>query len=89
MPDAARNDEVVEIVDYLRETISKADTAIRDMQAHRNELALRLAVIQAATSNDVRAALEDHDERVASNRPYEDAESAEKLLSEAHNRFVR
>ena len=54
--------------------------------AARREIALRLAVLRAAQDPAVVAAAADFDERVAENRPYENARPAEDVIREAHAR---
>ena len=51
-----------------------------DMNRRRNGLAVRLAVIEAASDKAVLDAAEDYATRVAADRPYESAEPAEELL---------
>lgn len=94
MAEAARDDSVRDIADYLRETIAEIDESIAaarshlaDLERRRAGLAVRLAVIDAATSPEVESAIEEYEQRVAENRPYENAEDATELLSEAHRRF--
>lgn len=75
------------MADYLRSTIAEIDEAIAQMTAHRRGLAVRLAVIEAAASDRVAEGVADLEVRARENRPYEDAESAEKLLGDAHKHF--
>ncbi len=78
---------VVDMVEYLRETIAQMDAAINPYLARRHDLALRLAALEVATDPAILAAAEDYEDRVEANRPYEAAEDAEELLSEAHRRY--
>lgn len=87
MGDAQRAEDVVDMVDYLRETIGEIDDAVQGLMARRSGLARRLAVLEAATSSRVAEAVEDYKARVAEQRPYEGAEDARTLLEEAHRRF--
>jgi hypothetical protein len=81
------NEEVIEMVAYLRETIAKFDHAIAEMQANRTELAGRLAAIEAGTDPDLRAAADDYAHRVRTNSPYEDAMPAETMIREVRGRI--
>jgi hypothetical protein len=84
---AEHSEEVVGMVDYLRETIAEFDQTITEMQGRRSALAARLAVIEAGTDPDLAAAAQDYAERVAENRPYEDAMSADELIRAARTRI--
>ncbi len=88
MSESARQDHVVEMVQYLRDTIAEIDDALRDLQVRRTGLAIRLAAIEAAGDSAVVEAAADYAARVTENRPYEDAEAAESLLAEAYSRYV-
>lgn len=79
---------VVDMVDYLRETLRELDEAIADLSVRRQGLAVKLAVLEASTDPKVQEAAADYDARVAENRPYEDAADAGMLLSEAHRRHA-
>jgi hypothetical protein len=88
MADPARRDnEVVGMVEYLRDTIAEFDETIAEMQARRTELASRLAVIEAATDPDLVAAAKDYADRVEAGRPYEDAMSADDMIRAARQRI--
>jgi hypothetical protein len=90
MAEAPRRDvTVVDLVDYLRETLREMDQAIAGMQEQRRGFAIKLAAIEAESDERVRAAAEDFAQRAASNTPYEDAEDAGDLIAEAHRRYVR
>ncbi len=78
---------VVDMVQYIRETIAQLDAAINPYLAKRQELALRLAALEAASDPAVVEAAEDYQERVRTDQPYEDAEDAAAMLSEAHRRY--
>lgn len=78
---------VVDMVQYLRETIAQMDAAINPYLARRQDLALRVAALEAASDPDVLAAADDYQDRVTADRPYENAEDAAALLSEAHSRY--
>jgi hypothetical protein len=84
---AERRDVVVDMAAYLRETIAHIDEVVAGWHAQRHDLAVRLAVMESATSAAVLEAAEEFESRAAENRPYESAEPAEKLLTEAHRRF--
>lgn len=87
MPEAA-HEEVVSVTEYLRDTIRGIDRTVREWQVQRAELAIRLAVIEAATDSDVAAAAADFEQRVAKNQPFEDAESVEDIIREASSRLL-
>lgn len=78
---------VVDLVQYLRQTIDQIDAAINPYLAKRQELALRLAALEAASDETVLEAAADCQDRVDGNRPYETAEEAETLLSDAYKRY--
>lgn len=63
------------------------DAAINPYLAKRQELALRLAALEAASDETVLEAAADYQDRVDGNRPYETAEEAETLLSDAYKRY--
>ncbi len=48
MAEPARQDHVVEMVQYLRDTIAEIDDALVDLQRRRTGLAVRLAAIEAS-----------------------------------------
>lgn len=89
--EAARNDptaaQVTNLADYLRETITELDETIAELTTRRRGLKIRLAAIEATSDPLVVEAAEDYRWRVESNQPYEHAEDAESLLSEATRRF--
>lgn len=87
MPEAA-HEEVISVTEYLRDTIRGIDRTVREWQVQRAELAIRLAVIEAATDADVAAAAADFEQRVANNQPYEDADSVEDIIREASSRLL-
>ncbi len=84
---AERAEEVVDMVTYLRDFIARIDEAVTPWLARREELAVRLAAIEAAGNPAVLQAASEYQDRVETNRPYEYAEDAEALLSEAHARY--
>ena len=84
---AERSNEVVGMVEYLRETIAEFDETIAEMQARRTTLATRLAVIEAGTDPGISSAVQDYADRVAANRPYEDSMSADELIRAARTRI--
>ena len=85
--DAERKDaEVVEMVDYLRETLREMDEGIAEMTQRRQGIAMRLAVIEAATTPAVRDAIADFDRRAEAGEGYE-GQDATALLTEAHRRY--
>jgi chorismate mutase len=77
------SDVVVELAQYLRETIAEMDESIAEMVSRRNHLAVRLAVIDAATDEVVLRAVEDYEQRAASGSGYPEAEPVEQLLAAA------
>ena len=81
MPEAAKRSdaEVVEMVDYLRETLREMDEGIAEMTQRRKGIAIRLAVIEASTAPGVQAA-------IADDQTFE-GRDAEAILSEAHRRY--
>ena len=87
MTNTAHNNEVIEMVPFLRETIAKIDRAIAEMQANRTELATRLVRDEAGTDPELLAAVDDYADRVVTNRPYEDAMSAETMIREVQTRI--
>jgi chorismate mutase len=88
MSDATASERVVDMVDYLRETIGEIDEMVVDLQAKRAGLAIRLAALEMATDAEVSTAAGDYEARVATGRPYESAEDAETLIAEAHRHYV-
>lgn len=82
------NDQIVSVVDYLRETIGDIDATVQGLQSERTTLAVRLAALEAATDPDVLEAAEDFASRTEDGRRYEGAEDANDLIREAHARFV-
>ena len=85
---AERRTDVVDMVHYLRDLIGEIDQAVDGWTAKRHEFAVRLAAMEAATDPAVLREASDYEARLAEGRPYDDAEDAESLLSEAHRRFV-
>lgn len=79
---------VADMAQYLRDTLAETDKHISEMQAGRNQMAVRLAGLDAASDPAVLAAAADYEARAASGRPYEGAEDAGSLVSEAYSRFV-
>lgn len=88
MPATARKPDspVVAVSDYLRDTIDDMDDGIAEMTARRNGIAKRLAIIEASDSSPVKRAVADYETRVKDGRPYEDAQPADEVLSEAWKR---
>jgi hypothetical protein len=88
VPEPQRNEaaDVVEMVDYLRETLREMDEGITEMQERRRGIATRIAVIEAAGTDAVRGTVAEYERRSESNEPYR-GEDAKTLLSEAHRRF--
>ncbi len=82
-----RNSEVVAMVDYLQDTIAEIDGAVNGWVGRRHELAVRLAAMRASYDPKVLEAAADFEERLETSRPYENAEDAVALLSEAHRRY--
>ena len=90
MGEAARrqDDHVVDMVEYLRDTLAEIDATIADLERRRTGIAVRLAVIAASNDPGIESAVADYSTRVEENRPYESAEDANKLIMEAHARFI-
>ncbi|MDP9389244.1 MAG: hypothetical protein M3Q48_15345 [Actinomycetota bacterium] len=82
------DDRVIEVVDYLRETIADIDETVRSWHLKRTKLAVRLAALEAATDGSVLEAAADYERRLGEDRPYEAAEDVADLVKEAHSRFV-
>ena len=78
---------VVDMVTYLEETLAQMDAWMATWRTEREQLAMRLAAMRAASDPAVGEAAADYRRRLAENRPYETAEDAETLLAEAHRRF--
>lgn len=78
--------DVIDMGDYMEESLRTFDTAIADLTQQRRELAVRIAVIRGATSPAVRAEVEEFDRRAAAGTPYT-GEDARDVLGEAHKRF--
>ncbi len=88
MSEAARQDQVVvDMREHLRSGLAKADMAIAEILKTRTEMAITLAAADAASDPEVLAAAEDYERRTAENRPYENARSAEDVISEAARRY--
>ena len=88
MSDAAQYANVVDMGEYLTETLHEFDVAIATMLEQRDVISLRLAAIRAATSLAVVTAEQDFISNTESNRPYAGEDTAA-LIAEAHRRFVR
>jgi len=76
--------KVVEMVDYLRDTLREMDEGIAEMSERRHGIAVRLAVLEAAVTPAVQDA--ELDFEIRRGAPYK-GEDAGQLLSEAHKRF--
>lgn len=87
MSEQFAKDPVVDMVSYLRDTIAEIDSSIVEFQARREGLARRLAVLEAAMDPQIASDVADYERRIADNRPYESAQSADSLLSELHRKF--
>lgn len=85
--EAAHSDEVIEITQYLRDTIRDIDETMKVFAERRAGLAGRLAILEAAGDRAVAAAAADYERRVAEGRPYE-GRDAEDVITEAHRRFI-
>lgn len=77
---------VADMAQYLRDALAETDKHIHEMQVGRTRMALRLAGLDAASDPAVLEAEADYEARVAAGRPYENAEDAESLISEAYGR---
>jgi hypothetical protein len=85
--EAAHSDDVVEITQYLRETIRDIDETMAMFSERRARLAGRLAILEAAADRDVAAAAADYERRLADRQPYE-GRDADEVITEAHRRFI-
>jgi phosphatidate phosphatase APP1 len=85
---AADHSGVVDMTEYLRDTIRDLDDTVAVFLERRQKLALRLAVLEAAEDPTVRGVAEDYERRVREDRPYETAEPAEDVIAEAHRRYI-
>jgi hypothetical protein len=74
---------------YLRETVAEIDEVMAYWLTRREQMAVKIAALEAAENPAVIQAAEDYAQRVAEGRPYEDAEDASDLLSEAYRRFAQ
>jgi hypothetical protein len=83
------DEQVVDMAEYLRDTLAEIDSAIAELTERRMGIATRLAVILAATDPGTQAAIDDYSARIEEGRPYEDAQDANDLIMEAHRRFVQ
>jgi chorismate mutase len=81
------DEPVIGMGDYLRDTLRKIDQNIAVMLDQREDLARRIAVIEAAENPAVAAAVEDYEARVAEDRDYEDARMAQDIIAEAVRRY--
>lgn len=81
--------DVVSMPAYISDTIGSIDALMSELTARREDLAARLAAINAAESMAVLDAAADYHQRVTDDRPYEGAEDSEALLAEAFSRHVR
>jgi chorismate mutase len=83
-----RRSDVVDIADYLEETIRDIDEALAELAGRRAQLAFKLAVLRAASDPDVDDAAADLERRIAEGQPYENARPAEDVITEAHRRYI-
>lgn len=83
MSEPARDEQVVDLAEYLEATIARMDGAILNMQADRTELAIRLAGIRAASDPTVLAAAAAHE----AGTDYSDARDANEVIGELHRRY--
>lgn len=86
---SAQQNEVVEVADYLRETLAEMDEAIVDTRRRRHELAVRLAVLDAAGDPELQRVADEVQERIDAGDTFPDARPAQDVLAEAHRRYVR
>ena len=87
---AEQHDSVVSIVGDLEEALRKMDEFVSDIQAWaeaRQEIAMRLAVMRAASDPAVAQAAADYEQRIDEGRPYENARAAEDVIRDAHARY--
>lgn len=78
--------DVVDMVEYLRDAIADIDKLVTEWAVKRQMLAVKLAAIDASSDRRVQDAAAEYEERIATGRPYEGAEDAQDLLTEAHRR---
>lgn len=86
---AQGNESIADINEYARETLRKLDEAISEMDSRRQELALRLAVMDAAQDSELQRMADEVVERIESGEGFPKARPAEDVLAEAHRRYVR
>lgn len=84
MGDAERIESAVRsFEDHLSADLEHMADWLAEGDAIRQELAARLHVLRLATDPTVAAAVADAEQRMAHNRPYEDAVSPERLVEMA------
>ena len=83
------DESVADMRQYARETLAKLDETMRDWNVKRQELSLRLAVMDAADDPELQRMAEEVADRVESGGGFPDARPAEDVLAEAHRRYVR
>lgn len=81
--------DVIEIDEYLEDTLTKMDRAMADFGRDRQEIAVRIAALRAARDERVHEAADEYEAAVAAGRGYEAAEDVGDVLGEAHRRFIR
>jgi len=79
---------VVDLGQYLEATLREADEAIAEMRHRRRELALRKAVIDAASDPELQRVADEVYELLEAGAGIPDARPAADVLAEAHRRFV-
>lgn len=79
---------VVEVSEYLRETLHELDDTIRDMQQRRSALAFRQAVLDAANDPELQRVADDVQALLDNGAGVPGARPASDVLAEAHRRFV-
>ena len=89
MSEATAREQVVDMVTYLRETITKIDDVMAEWQQRRLEVSTRLAALEAANDPGLQTIADDYADRVRTNTPYENARPAEDVITEAHRRHTR
>jgi hypothetical protein len=84
-----RGESVVEVSEYLRETLHELDDAITDMQQRRHALAFRQAVLDAANDPELQRVADEVQQLLDRGERLPDVRTASDVLAEAHRRFVR
>lgn len=87
MPTEHPDENVTDVREYTRETLRQADQTLREVARHRQQLAVRLAVLDAAADPELQRLADDVYARLDAGEMLE-ARPAEQVLAEAHRRYV-